>query len=251
MIDRFFDSHANPVKLASFLSAAALFRRGDVRAGKLPDLPLPPQQGWIDALRGHYRMPGAESFGAPRNAVLQGAVSMATPAGAALPLPIRSETGELVWGVEGINGKTVLIDTPKSRALIGSRLGRPQDHSGVELELLAARNDWGVLQAHVIDGSFSGPGRILVTALGQVENTGQRWLDEKKTTVGRHFGSAPTLIEGLGARITLPVAASRVRAWALDEHGSRREEIRVSGDVRATLAIGEAWRTLWYEVEIR
>lgn len=251
MIDRFFDSHANPVKMASFLSAAALFRRGDVRAAPPGARAPAPQQAWLDALRGHYRMPGAESFGAPRNAALRGAVSIETPAGAALPLPVKSETGELVWGLDGIGGKTVLIDTPKSRALIGSRLGRAQDLSGVELELLAARNDWGVVQAHVIDGSFTGPGRILVTALGQVENTGQRWLDGQHTTVGRYFGSAPTLVEGISARITLPVAASRVRAWALDERGSRREEIKVTGSERAALEVGAAWRTLWYEVEVR
>ncbi|MBS1208439.1 MAG: hypothetical protein H6R19_837 [Proteobacteria bacterium] len=252
MIDRFFDSHANPVKMASFLSAAALFRRGDIRAAQAKTQALPPQQAWIDALRASYKMPGADNLGAPRNAVLQGAVNITTPAAAALPLPVKSETGELVWGLDGVNGKTVVIDSPRSKGLIGARLGKPYDAHGVTLELLAARNDWGVLMVNLIEGrDFAGPGRVLISALGQVENTGQRWLDEKKTTVGRSFGSAPTVVEGLAAHITLPVAASRVRAWALDERGKRREEIRVTGSERATLEIGEKWRTLWYEIEIK
>ncbi|MEN3113431.1 carbohydrate binding domain-containing protein [Uliginosibacterium paludis] len=316
-IDRFFDSHANPVKMASFISAAALFRRGDVQAGQTsnqaercsvsaenPDhalqprsaqastgsarteflanqregntaqkpfalslskggaasgedncrsqnQALPAQQTWLDAWRAGARVPGAESWGAARNETLLRPVSIATPPGAGPRLPVTSETGELVWGVEGVNGKTVVINTPRSRALIGARLGHAQDLSGVQLELTRARNDWGVLQANVIDGSFTGPGRILVTALGQVENTGQRWLDDKHTSVGRNFGSAPTLVEGLAARITLPVAASRVHAWALDERGNRRTEIKVTGSEHATLEIGEAWRTLWYEIEIK
>ncbi|GAB2888489.1 hypothetical protein GCM10027046_16130 [Uliginosibacterium flavum] len=251
MIDRFFDSHANPVKMASFLSAAALFRRGDTRAAKVLTQPLPAQKAWIDALRASYKMPGADSFGAPRNAVLQGAVNITTPAAVALPLPVKSETGELLWGLDGVNGKTVVIDSPRSKGLIGARLGKPYDAHGIELELLGARNDWGVLMASLIEGrDFTGPGRVLISALGQVENTGQRWLDEKKTSVGRNFGSAPTVVEGLAARITLPVAASRVRAWALDERGNRREEIKVTGSERATLEAGEVWRTLWYEIEI-
>ncbi|NSL56523.1 carbohydrate binding domain-containing protein [Uliginosibacterium aquaticum] len=252
MIDRFFDSHANPVKMASLIASAALLRRGDVRAAA-PGVETPaPQQAWLDALRSHYRMPGAESFGAPRNAVLRGAVGIHTPAGAALPLPVKSDTGELVWGIEGPAGRAVSLDSPRSKALIGSRLGKALSLGGVELELLAARNDWAALYATVLEGeSFNGPARILLTALGQVENSGQRWLDDKKSSVGRNFGSAPTVIEGVAARISLPVAANRVRAWALDERGSRREEIRVTGSARATLGIGEEWRTLWYEIEIK
>ncbi|MDP5238028.1 carbohydrate binding domain-containing protein [Uliginosibacterium sp. 31-16] len=252
MIDRFFDSHANPVKMTSFLSAAALFRRGDIRAAQALTQAQPAQQAWIDALRASYKMPGADSLGAPRNAVLQGAVNISTPAAAPLPLPVRSETGELLWGLAGIGGKTVIIDSPRSKGLIGARLGQPFDAHGVELELLGARNDWGVLMATLIEGrDFASPGKVLISALGQVENSGQRWLDDKKTTVGRNFGSAPTVVEGLAARVTLPVEARRVRAWALDERGNRREEIKVGGSERATLEIGEAWRTLWYEVEIK
>ncbi|PAS95700.1 MAG: hypothetical protein CGU28_11755 [Candidatus Dactylopiibacterium carminicum] len=251
-IDRFFDSHANPVKMASLLGAAALFRRGDIAAGKSAETALPPTSRWIDLLREAARMPSAEQIGAVRNETLLRPVSLGTPAGVALPLPVRSETGELEWGIAGVGGRAVVLDSPRSKGLIGARLGRKRSLGGVELELLAARNDWGVLLLTLLEGrDFSSAGRVLVSALGQVENTGQRWLDAEKTTVGRYFGGAPTLVEGIAARVTLPLPARRVRAWALDERGERRQEIPVQGTDRATLALGERYRTLWYEIEMR
>jgi len=252
MIDRFFDSHANPVKMASLIASAALFRRADVAAGKPMPSALPSQQAWLDAIRAGAKVPGGESFGVARNATLRGPASIATPAGDAPALPVKSETGELVWGAGGIGHPRVQIDTARSKALIGGGSGHETLLGEVGLELLQARNDWGVVMATVIEGQdFASKGRILLTTLGQVENTDQRWLDDTYTSTGRDFGTAPTLIEGVAARIRLPLPASRVRAWALDERGERREEIRVSGAKRATLETGARYRTLWYEIELR
>lgn len=252
MIDGFFDSHANPVKMASLIASAALFRRADVAMGKPVSATLPSRQVWLDAIRASAKMPGADSFGAPRNATLEGPVSIATPAADATALPLRSGTGELVWGVAGMTRPLVQIDTSRSKALIGGRVGHELELGKVGLELLQARNDWGVVMATLIDGEdFASSGRILFTTLGQVENTNQRWLDDAHTSTGRNFGTAPTRIEGIAARIRLPLPASRVHAWALDERGNRREEIRVSGAGRATLETGARYRTLWYEIEIK
>jgi hypothetical protein len=146
----------------------------------------------------------------------------------------------------------VSIDSPRSKGLIGARLALPFDAHGVKFELLVARNDWGVILATLIEGkSFAGPCRILVTTLGDEENSGQSWLDTKKTTLGRNFGQAPVLVEGLAARITLPVEASRVRAWALDERGERRAQLPVGGADHAIIETGSAYHSLWYEVEVQ
>lgn len=248
----FFDSRANPVKMASLITTAALLRRSDVTAAAAQNAPMPDRAAWIEALRRAPHIPGAESFGVPREAALARSVSVATAATPAPAWPVVSETGELVWGLEGAGGKTVVIDSARSKGLIGARLGHAYDAHGVGLELTKARNNWGVLLASVIQGTdFSSPGRILVTALGQEENTGQQWQNAQKTTVGRHFGSAPVLVEGLGGRISLPVAASRVSAWALDEKGGRKAALRVSGTTRAEIEVGETYQTLWYEIEIR
>jgi hypothetical protein len=251
-INNFFDSHGNPVKMASFLASAALLRRADVSPAEPRPAATPDRAAFIEALRREAKMPGADDFGAPRDAALRNWVSAATPAGPSPLSPIKSETGELVWGLDGVGGKTVTIDAKRSKGLIGARLGHAFEAHGVGLELTEARNDWGVLLATVIDGEdFSSPGRILVTALGQEENTGQRWLDAKKTSVGRNFGAAPVLVEGVGARLSLPVEANRVSAWTLDERGRRRDPLPVGGADRATVELGERYRTLWYEIDIQ
>ena len=71
--------------------------------------------------------------------------------------------------------------------------------------------------------------------------------------MGRDWGEAPTLVEGIPARLTLPVAADRVEAWALDERGQRMTRVPVEAETngRAVMAIGPKWRTLWYEVAVK
>lgn len=252
-IENFFDSHANPVKMSSLIAAAALLRRSDVAAAPPVMHPAPSGDAWLAALRTTPRIPGAESFGAARNQTLLGRVDISTPAGMSPALPVTSVTGELAWGLPGVDdGRTVSIDTARSKALIGARLAKMSDLHGVGLQLTRARNDWGVLMATVIEGrDFSSPGKILITALGQEENSGQRWIDDKKISLGRNFGSGPVLVEGLGARISLPLPVARVHAWALDERGMRREAVPITGAEQATLEIGERYHALWYEVEVR
>jgi hypothetical protein len=253
VIGNFFDSHANPVKMSSLIAAAALLRRADVQAARPLAQPLPTEAVWLDALRGYARIPGADAFGAVRNESLLHQVSIATPRGPDVPLPVRSETGELLWGLKGVGGgRTVVIDTPRSKGLIGARLGRPDDLHGVQMEITEARNNWGILMATVMDGQdFVSPGHILVSALGQSENSGQKWLDDKKTSIGRNFGKAPVLVEGISARFCLPLPAERVRAWALDETGMRREAVPVTGGKQAIVDIAPRFHSLWYELEIR
>jgi hypothetical protein len=79
-----------------------------------------------------------------------------------------------------------------------------------------------------------------------------RWKDSARTTVGRDWGTGPTLVEGIPATITLPVPATRLTVWALDERGQRRELVPVRDAGRsATFEIGATYRTLWYEAVVR
>lgn len=251
-INGFFDSRANPVKLASLITSAAMLRRGDVRAASAERGSVPPKADWIEAMRRHPGMPGGDDFGTARSSALARSVSVAPDGKPAPAFPVVSETGELSWGLSGIGGKTVVIDSARSKGLIGARLGQVYDAHGVGLQVTEARRDFGVLLATVVEGTdFISPGRILVTALGQEENTAQRWTDDSHTSVGRNWGRAPVLVEGIGGVITLPVAATRVSAWALDPSGKRTVALPVEGTTKARITIGERYRTLWYEIEIR
>ena len=90
--------------------------------------------------------------------------------------------------------------------------------------------------------------RLLLTAAGNVENTGMGW-NADHTSVGTRWGSAPTLCEGIGAKVTLSTGARSAKVFALEGSGAR------AGEVPATLAagrlsfeIGPQFKTLWYEI---
>ena len=113
--------------------------------------------------------------------------------------------------------------------------------------------NWAAITLTLVDGdSFAGTGRCLITATGYTENTAMGWKNDQKATVGNDWGKSPSLIEGIPATITLPVAAGRVHAWSLDERGQRAQSVPVhNNNGLAVLYLGPQYRTLWYEVEIR
>lgn len=41
---------------------------------------------------------------------------------------------------------------------------------------------------------------ILSTATGYVENTDMKWKDEEKSSVGKDWGKAPSLVEGISEK---------------------------------------------------
>jgi hypothetical protein len=103
-----------------------------------------------------------------------------------------------------------------------------------------------------MDGAdFASPGRLLVTATGYYENPGWGWETQgDRVTVRSKWGDEPSMAEGISATITLPVAASRVKVWALDGTGARAAQVPVPEGERATVEIGPEHKTLWYEVVI-
>ena len=89
---------------------------------------------------------------------------------------------------------------------------------------------WSALTLTVMDGvDFARPGRILVTATGYAENVGMGWerLGDDTVTVRNRWGQAPSLVEGVPARIELPVPPERLSVYALDGAGNRRAPVPV------------------------
>lgn len=251
-VDNFFDINANPNKFTSTLAAAALFRRGDVSSqrGAFSTV-LPSRSAFIDALRQINKnyLPSGGDFGVSSNSAMREPVALTGPVRVDSLLPIKSLTGQLVWGVD--KSPTVSINTPLSKGLIGASLAEPFDASGVHLQLLGSDTGSGVVFLTLIDGSsFSGPGRFLITALGNSKNTNQVWVDKTRASLGGKWGQAPVLVEGVRSRITLPISSSQVRAWALDEEGRRKEIVVVRGNENAVIETGPKYKSLWYEVEV-
>jgi hypothetical protein len=116
------------------------------------------------------------------------------------------------------------------------------------------RQNWAAITLTALDApDFRSPGRILVTATGDVGNVGMQWHDESRTTIGTAWGDGPSLVEGIPATLDLPAPAAKVRAWPLDEKGQRRvaRPLKIGATPTGSrLTLGPESRTLWYEIEI-
>lgn len=167
---------------------------------------------------------------------------------------ITSDTGELTWDLTDKTRGVVIINTPRSKAVVGYSGGNTYDLGGIVLEPGAAiQSGWSAITLTEMEGlSFKEPTRWLVTATGYVENSNKSWTVVNGDIIGKKgsWGVAPTLVEGIPARIKLPLAAKRVQAWALDERGQRGAALAVETDAKgnAVLALGPKHKTIWYEI---
>ena len=267
---KYFDVDQHPTRMLGFIPAAAMFRRANVKPAEERIVIPFDRDREIEALRdrrtGHQVItPGAS--GEPSGAALVHRLAMATegtptPADALDPKQVSipgprfvSDTGELVWDRTDEERGVVTVNTARSKAVIGHGGGKRFDLGGVVIEPGPTRQDgWGVVSLTAIEGDLtSAPARILVIATGDIENTNMDWKNPEKSTVGRDWGEAPTLVEVIPARLTLPMPATKVRAWALDERGQRTNVLSVSADTNgnAMIDIGPPQTTLWYEIEVR
>jgi len=264
---RYFDVDQHPTKMIGFIPAIAMFRRGDVQAARRCVVAPFGSERELDALdRGSstHRVLDDSAFGIPKAATMVHRVAVATegqtpPADAIQPHQVDldaqryvSDTGELTWDMSEEGRGVVTVNTAKSKAVIGYGGGKRYDLGGVVIEPGSTRQKgWSAVSLTAIEGNLaSAPARILVIATGDIENTNMRWTSAEKNSVGRNWGEAPTLVEVIPARLTFPMPAGRVQAWALDERGQRKTQLSVQADAqdRAAVAIGPRSRTLWYEV---
>jgi hypothetical protein len=257
-ITGFFAIDQHPTKLVTLPAVAALFRRADVRSPGDPLTVNIPLEAMLKQLSGPRPWISADQFGVPLQTAFQRPVAVETgeaplPApSAAAPWPpvVASATGELTWS-SAPQDQVVTVNTPRSKAVIGST-GRGSFPLGdVLVTAGATRQHWMALTLTVLEGQdFATARRLLVTATGYVENTDMGWKNAEKSTVGPDWGQAPSLVEGVAATVELPLPADRVHAWALDERGQHREDIPVGRGAQghAVLRLGPEHQTLWYEV---
>lgn len=261
----FYDDSQHPAKMANYLLAAALFRRGDVAPGREAlVVPFPPEREidvlaarggqWNLAHSGHLGLAGAEAL--RRRLALEVGETAASKA-LLLPketprAPHASDTGELHWETLARGTGVVRVDTPRTKALIGAIDGAPRTLGGVTLAVEKTRLGFGTIGLTLLEGeSFTAGGRALLVATGEVENTAMGWTDATRSSVGNKWGKAPTLIEVVKGAVTLPVPASRVEVFALDPLGRRQTPVSVNdANGRAQFLFGQSGTTLWYEVAI-
>ncbi len=231
----YFSFNGQPVKLALLSACANLYRRADLKP--LPDVAAGTLNDMLPATLGlSYRIgidPKATSSATP-----------ATPEGRRLASP----DGQVVWDASDRDRAHVLVNTPNSRAVWGLIAGQKFNLGGIQLVVGATDHNYAALVFTSLDGQpLEASHRILLAAVGSAENQGMEWNDTR-TSVGNHWGTGPTLVNGISADVTLPFRIKRVQA--LDGRGQPQGAVpvRVEGTA-CNFKIGPEHRTLWYEIE--
>lgn len=261
-IPNFFNVSAHPTKLVTLPASAAMFLRGDVEPGKVTVKGVFDKESILEVLR--TRGPAGLSIyalGAPLATILKHKVALRYGEEKQdcvvtdvhdKDKVIISDTNQLVWDLSIPDAGYVTVNTRKSKMLVGFIRKRTFNLGEVKISPGETMQDWACITLTVMEGEdFSSSNRILVTATGYVENTNMGW-NEEKNSVGTRWGEPPSLVEGIPAKITLPVPAERVKVYALDEKGFRKTEVPVEEDKgKATFMIGPQYKTLWYEIETK
>jgi hypothetical protein len=262
----FFQTNFNPGAMANFAVAANLFRRFDIAAAQqqvLLNFSPETELELIHARGAAWSVSGGHQLDTPAGTGLVHRLALDTsiaPAGVdnAPALPdvslLQADTGQLQWDTRVANEGVVSIDTERSKGVLGYIEGRRFELDGMALEVGQLQLGWATLSVTAQAGSlddYTVPATLLVVATGRIENTDMQWKDEARNSVGNNWGRAPTLIEVIPFALELPVARSRVQAWALSETGQRSMELVVEAVAGGSRVVADGSAdTLWYEVSV-
>ena len=258
---RFWPMANDPVKMAQVAMGALTFLRGDVQAARGLVERHVTHERVLESLR--HDLPDDrhpyELHDLPGRLALVHATAVAdfhapapAPGACEVPLPeglIASDTGELVWE-EGADGGRVRVDAPRYQAVIG----RAGEHATRNLAFALATPFAAVQLASLHADPIAQARRLLLVAGARVANTGMRWKDDSRTSLGDQWGQAPTRIEPVAGQLTLRglEGARAVTLYPLDARGQ-------PGDAAWALsAEGDAWTitldggaaTPWYLIEV-
>jgi hypothetical protein len=247
-ITGYFALQQHPAKLAFLPAAALMFRRGDVEAARgTVRLAIP--AGEAAALTAdNISMPEAwKQASAAASNMLTHRLELRFTQGGKLEAEVaKTSLSPVAWNADA---GLYTVDAPAAKAVVGRCAGRTTELDGVQFEVKANPRHFAVLTLNTADGQPVGrSSRLLLTAAGNVENTDMGWNAEH-TSVGTRWGRAPTLCEGIAARVTLTTIAKRARVHALDGAGARAGEVPATMDRgRLSFEIGARFKTLWYEI---
>ena len=278
----FFPMTSRSEVLVHFPACAAMFLRGDVtRGADRLNVPLDfrtyldrlvscralrlvslKTEGGVDmgaAVADPKRVGQLDAYRCPLAVALDGApvavARQATPPGAT----VVSSTGELLWNQDIPGAGYASANAPNVKYFTGFPSGRRIPLGDMTLEVGPTKLGWTTVSLTSLDATgFGADGRsarVLLAATGWAHNTGAKFRDEEENFISCRaddWGRGPYLCEGVPLTLTFPVSASRLRGWALDERGNRREALEVRpADGKAVLSVGPANRTLWYELEVK
>lgn len=219
----FFDIWQDPVRMAQTAAAALLFERRDVAPARKTIGRGYSRNEVPDSLRMTSKDAPLFTPGFPPLAALAHGTRVAAFDRACSYQPfapsgkVTSDTGELTWTLEPADRKVVIVDTPRSQALIGF----------VKAAQPAARNliasietDFCALSLQSMEPvAIERASRLLLVAAARTANQGMTWNEKRTATLTE--GTAPVTIEPVRGTVTLRnlAAAASVHLQPMDGGG--------------------------------
>lgn len=163
--------------------------------------------------------------------------------------PVVSDTRELAWYTSPHQAGLVMVDTPRTQALIGfvKSQGRRVSHLAADV----SNNFCTILLSSMDEQPIETSSKLLLIAGGPVQNTGQIWNSAGTDVTA--WGKSPTLVDQVRGTITLRnlQGARAVAVQPIDGAGQP-----LGAPVRAT-ASGDGWKisvgapvTTWYQITV-
>ncbi len=221
-----FDFAKDAVKLNQIAAGALMFLRGDVHTAKQTLARSYSHEQVLASLRMTYwKEQPYFTPGFPLTLPLIHGVRVSSfdgpPTGAFAAAPtnnLASDTSEIVWRASGKGTGLVVVDTPRSQALIGflATQGGATKNLRAEMRTPFTAITLGALDAKPIASA----GRLLVTVGSRMMNSGMTW-NENKTSL-ENWGNAPARLEPLAGKLIFQglEKASAVTAQPLDGDGA-------------------------------
>ena len=221
----YFDFAKDPVKMSQLAAGALLFGRGDVQTARHALTRSYSHESVLESLRLTWKDQPYFTPGFPLTLPLVHGVRVGSFDGPLINVfepvatnDIASDTGELLWRSSGKGTGLVVVDTPRSQALIG-HLAAQQGHTkNLRVEL---QTPFSAITLGALDGlPIAASDRLLLTVGSRTANTGMAW-NAKRTTLEK-WGNPPVRLEPVNGRVIIRGLenASAVTARPLDGDGA-------------------------------
>lgn len=259
-INGFFSIDSNPAKMITAPAAALIYRQNAITPARQEITLTIPRQGiWFNVANSpgppaatpflrlwHSAGASADSALRYKTSILFGDVAFPTASRAGRNISkstFTSDTDQLQW-----NKAPALftVNSPTTKVIAGTSAGTTIRLNEVQIQPTA--NEYGVIVLSSLDGNdIVESKRILVTALGDAQNSGTHW-NAKRDSVS-DWGKGPTYARGLTAQIKMLSEEKKLTVWSLNAMGVRRSRVPSSHTNNSLIfTISPQWRTVWYEI---
>ncbi|MFL6466256.1 MAG: hypothetical protein ACJ73N_17835, partial [Bryobacteraceae bacterium] len=165
------------------------------------------------------------------------------------PSVLTSDHGELTYDRSDQNAPIYKVNSPYLQAVTGFVTGKTADMPSLSVAVSPSTAPFASITLQPVDGQpLLASKRLVLSVLTRYENTGMIW-NATRTSLGDHWGSAPSLVEPITATYTLRLRQdSHFSVYALDARGNRAKQVgEGTGNLHLSLDTG-ADQTVWYEI---